>query len=382
MIKKNVTILVLLFSIILFLSGCINEVEKYTYTQEELEEVTEIPKYKITLGEEYLKLEKQNEGEHLVPLDLLRIVFPKYLSELPDDGLSRYVKAGLLEDIPGINLKVTDNTLEIGLEKDLDNEINNYVNLKWEEPLGYVFLVNKEFPLNSDYEDQSLTAIKSPYLKPLYNNMRLAEEAFKNMEIMAEDFYLENQSPMVLVSTYRDYDHQERIFNNRIASNRSNFGMSYEEAYKKASEIIAIPGTSEHQSGLAVDFSNMKMIQQGRTLVKDFSKEKEGKWLLENGSRYGFILRYPEDKTEITEIVFEPWHYRYVGYPHSEIISEKKWTLEEYHEEIENKKKITWENYSLFYLESEKIFGNEIYYDDSIKIENNNKGGWILTKKN
>lgn len=364
------------------MSGCGNEIQKLTFTQEELGEIDILPEYKIWLDENYLKLEKQNKAEHLVPVDLLKIVFLENLSDLPLDGFTRYVKAPALEKLPGIEVKITDQMIEIGKIENIGEKNYNYVNLKWDEPFGYVFLVNQEYPLHDDYEDQSLTGIKSPYLQPLYNNMRLSEKALFNLNKMSEDYYKENKAPMILVSTYRDYSHQERLFNTRIAANRNNFGLNYEDAYKKAAEIIAIPGTSEHQSGLAIDFSNANLLKKGTTLVNNFSQEKEGKWLLNKGKDYGFILRYPKEKTDITKIVFEPWHYRYVGHPHSGIMFEKDWTLEEYLEYLEEKKEFLTDDYSVFYLDSEKILGYEIYYNEDIKIENDNKGGWILNKNN
>ena len=377
---KNRIMILLFLIIMIFAGGCSNQVQKYTFTEEELGEIPKLPEYKIWVGPEYLKLEMQNQGEHLVPLDLLRIAFPEYLSDVPDDGASRYVKAEMLKKIPQIEINVSEKVVEIGQGIKLINENYNYVNLNWQEPLGYVFLVNKKYPLNKDYEDQSLKEIKSPYLQPLYNNMRLAEEALFNLEKMGKDFNKETRNPMILVSTYRDYAHQDRLFTARIASNRASLGLNYEDAYNKAAEIIAIPGTSEHQSGLAIDFSNKSLIQKGRTLVADFSQEKEGKWLLQNAQKYGFILRYPKDKTDITEIVFEPWHYRYVGHPHAEIIDENGWALEEYLEYLERERKYFTQEYELYYLKPEEIFAYEIYYCDDIKVENDNRGGWILTK--
>lgn len=379
MLKKTSVFLLLL--ILFFLSGCSTDMPtKVLFTQEELVDFTSLPEYKIWIGENYLKLENQNQSDHLVPVDLLRIVFSDEMPSLPQDGIARYVKALGFEEISGIDIKTTGNILEIGNINQEEQKEFNYVSLKWEDPVGYLFLVNQDYPLHNEYEDQNLVTIKSPHLQPLYNNMRLSEEAFIHLQEMSEDYYKDNNSSMILVSTYRDYNHQERIFKNRIATNKQNLGLSDEGAYNKAAEIIAIPGTSEHQSGLAIDFTNANLMNQGRTLVNDFSQEKEGKWLLEKGKDYGFILRYPKGKTEVTKIVFEPWHYRYVGYPHSQVIYENAWTLEEYLEYLEENSKYETEDYSIFYLDAEKIFAYEIYYSDDIKIENDNKGGWVLSR--
>lgn len=348
------------------------------FSQADLDQMEALPQYKLWIAKDYLRMELQNDQDHLIPLNLLKIAFPSYEKEFDLAQGADYVSPKLLEKLPKIKAKLTESSFELGSYPG-DQEGFAYVNLKWQEPLGYVFLVNKEYRLDSSYEDQSLQTIKSPYLQALYYNMRLAGQALEKLEAMASDFHSATGKPMILVSTYRDYDYQERIFNNRIASNRANYKISYDEAYARAAEIIAIPGSSEHQSGLAIDFSNKTMIEQGRTLVSDFSKEPEGKWLFENANKHGFILRYPKDKVEITEIVYEPWHYRYTGQPHAQIIFENQWCLEEYHDFLQAEKEIITEDYSVFYLQAEKLLSHEIYYSDQLKIENDNKGGWILS---
>ena len=88
---------------------------------------------------------------------------------------------------------------------------------------------------------------------------------------------------------------------------------------------MARPGTSEHQSGLAIDFSTNGSLSSG------FAKTRQGIWLGQNAWEYGFILRYPADKTDITKIIYEPWHFRYVGYPFSKILHDRKICLEEFY---------------------------------------------------
>ena len=101
------------------------------------------------------------------------------------------------------------------------------------------------------------------------------------------------------------------------------------EAYEEASRSVAIPGTSEHQLGLALDIlgSGYSSLNEG------FADTKAGQWLAENCAKYGFILRYPKGKEDITGIIYEPWHFRYVGNPHALMISDEGLTLEEYLEE-------------------------------------------------
>ena len=99
-----------------------------------------------------------------------------------------------------------------------------------------------------------------------------------------------------------------------------------EEAEKITATMIAIPGTSEHHTGLAADI----VTPTHQTLDPEFADTDAGKWLQENAAEYGFILRYPEDKQDITEIIYESWHYRYVGVDHAMAIKENGLCLEEY----------------------------------------------------
>ena len=119
------------------------------------------------------------------------------------------------------------------------------------------------------------------------------------------------------------------LFNRKIHKYMG-WGMSYVEAYKRASNTVTVPGASEHQIGLAIDF----MSGNYRRLDSGFADTKAGKWLAEHSCEYGFILRYPQGKEYITGIAFEPWHFRYVGKEAATIITEKGITLEEFWEDL------------------------------------------------
>ena len=103
-------------------------------------------------------------------------------------------------------------------------------------------------------------------------------------------------------------------------------GMSEEEAYAKTATETAIPGTSEHQTGLAADIvtPTYQMLDAG------FADTPAGQWLSEHAAEYGFVLRYPQDKQEITGIIYESWHYRFVGKTHAKLMKESGLCLEEY----------------------------------------------------
>ena len=134
---------------------------------------------------------------------------------------------------------------------------------------------------------------------------------------------------MILVcSAYRPYSSQERNFNNSVNTYLS-MGYSQDQAVAATAQLIAYPGRSEHQTGLAADI--VTPAYQG--LDDGYAETDAAKWLLENAADYGFILRYPADKTEITRINFEPWHYRYVGIDAAKEIMENGLCLEEFLEQ-------------------------------------------------
>ena len=121
-----------------------------------------------------------------------------------------------------------------------------------------------------------------------------------------------------IVSGYRDYDYQEKIYNKLVE----------EKGFTYAVTRIAKPGTSEHQTSLAVDFC---IYQDGKCYIEHEVEDKDAtRWIHQNAHKYGFILRYPEGKEDITKYAYEPWHLRYVGHLASHLY-ENNITLEEYY---------------------------------------------------
>ena len=133
------------------------------------------------------------------------------------------------------------------------------------------------------------------------------------------------RSPMIC-SAFRSWDTQVSLYQNKISRVMSEDGLNEEDAAIKAATVVAKPGTSEHQVGLALDIvsSEYTNLDEGQMETED------QKWLIENSLKYGFILRYPLDKSDITGVIFEPWHYRYVGKKAAKEITEQNLTLEEY----------------------------------------------------
>ena len=130
---------------------------------------------------------------------------------------------------------------------------------------------------------------------------------------------------LTMVSAFRDIALQTRNFNNKKNS-YINSGMSEEAAYAKTATIIAVPGTSEHHTGLALDI----LCSSYGSLTSGFDQTKAYKWLREHCTEYGFIMRYAKDKTDITKIIYEPWHYRFVGIENAKKITASGLCYEEY----------------------------------------------------
>lgn len=134
---------------------------------------------------------------------------------------------------------------------------------------------------------------------------------------------------LYIVSAYRSIPQQKTVFNNNV-QRLINSGLSYDQAVLETSRNIAVPGSSEHNLGLAVDIVSSDWYSYNNDLEEHFDQTKEYRWLNENAHKFGFVERYPKGKTDITGIVFEPWHYRYVSTEHSYKMKEEGLCLEEY----------------------------------------------------
>jgi len=145
-----------------------------------------------------------------------------------------------------------------------------------------------------------------------------------SLEQMLADCREAGHSPL-LISAYRSVDYQTGLYQRQIQKYLDK-GYSQDDAEAEAAKWVAIPKTSEHHTGLAVDITDSSYT----TLNSSQADTDTQKWLLANHQNYGFILRYPSDKEDITKIVYEPWHYRYVGIDVAKQITDQNICLEEY----------------------------------------------------
>ena len=139
-----------------------------------------------------------------------------------------------------------------------------------------------------------------------------------------------NGNSPILISAFRNMEHQTRLFNQRIQRFIDEDNMSFDDAKAAARRIVAYPGTSEHNLGLAVDI----VCNTYHGLTDRQGTTPNGRWMALNAHYYGFILRYPADKTHITHIIYEPWHFRYVGKDAAYEIFHRGLVLEEFLSEL------------------------------------------------
>ena len=179
----------------------------------------------------------------------------------------------------------------------------------------YLMLVNQSHPMEDGYVPELANIddahqVDARVLEPLQNMLKAASDEGYSLYVC---------------SAYRSVDRQKELFNESMID-YVNQGMTYYEAAIETAKSIAWPGESEHATGLAMDIVSSDYAgldeKQGET--------DDQKWLMEHCYEYGFILRYPKDKSEDTGIIYEPWHYRYVGVEAALAIRDQGVTLEEY----------------------------------------------------
>ena len=177
-------------------------------------------------------------------------------------------------------------------------------------------LVNRWNPIPADFT--------APKLTQLINGQAVDERCYPDLQEMMDACRAAGLQPLIC-SSYRTGQTQAELYENKV---QGLIAAGYDEktARAEASSVVAVPGTSEHQLGLAVDIVDMN----NQNLDKSQENTPVQKWLMEHSWEYGWILRYPGDKSDITGIIYEPWHYRYVGKDAAREIHALGVCLEEY----------------------------------------------------
>ncbi len=235
----------------------------------------------------------------------------KEIDYFRDEHLDRYI--AYQEKNPSLKTEDIIKRVNIGLDKSYYEETKKtpYHNKDY-------ILVNKYISMEDNYIPNHLEDLDLSYSRSGMKLVHTAKTALEKMVTAAkEEGYM-----IRVMSSYRSYNYQVNLYNKYV----QNDGKEAADTYS------ARPGYSEHQTGLCID------IDDGIVNYTDFEQSKSFKWMQENAHKYGFILRYPKDKSEITGYTYESWHYRYVGKKIASYIKKHNITFDEYYVMfIENK---------------------------------------------
>ncbi|MGE7762907.1 VanY-A/VanY-F/VanY-M family D-Ala-D-Ala carboxypeptidase [Peribacillus sp. NPDC097895] len=226
---------------------------------------------------------------------------------------------------------------------------------------GNLLLVNSEYPVHpesikSDVINLSTHNVLTKGYGLLESAIYLSEDIARRFSEMITAAEKEGVRNFSITSGFRDFDKQSVL-------------------YQEMGSAYALPaGYSEHNLGLSLDVGSTQM---------KMAEASEGKWIEKNAWKYGFILRYPKDKTDVTGIQYEPWHIRYVGLPHSAIMKEKNFALEEYLDYLKEEKHISesinGEKYSITYYSISQSRTFNVPDNSYFEISGNNMDGVIVT---
>ncbi|MFQ3543750.1 M15 family metallopeptidase [Halobacillus rhizosphaerae] len=186
-----------------------------------------------------------------------------------------------------------------------------------DNPESLQVVVNKKRTLPEGYTPPDLTVPDVPFyfdeFKPKKQMRKEAAHALEQLFAAAKEQGID----LVAASGYRSYERQKNVYQSNVNA--------YGE--KEANKVSAKPGTSEHQTGLAMDLTSAQMSFK---LEESFRQTDEGEWLANHAHEYGFVIRYPKGKEDVTGYSYEPWHVRYVGKEAAKQIYNNKGTLEEF----------------------------------------------------
>lgn len=271
-------------------------------------------------------------GSIWIPLEFAKTLFSSGVEIVVDEEAAAVSVARNADEIKfavkgATGLGPVDEDPDIGQEIDFEfktdlNAYEQYMNPADRD--GFLILVNKTNHIDGSYIPQDLTVLADTRKDGRANQM-MVETAAKALEAMFIELRAAGYTDVSVTSGYRSYSYQESLFNTYFERDRKRYPDWTDEQVKNhVLTYSAFPGTSEHQTGLCCDMHNL-----GSAYVA-FAQKEAYKWLKENCWKFGFIIRFPEDKVDITGYSFEPWHYRFVGRYHANAMRQRGMCLEEY----------------------------------------------------
>ncbi len=278
----------------------------------------------LSFGESFIVGMTFEKNEEKKTVKILRNQIPESSDDAPEyEPVTFKIKGSQTIDSVGEDPYVGE-MIDLGFVNDL-SEYEQYMNP--EDRDAYLILVNKTNTITSDYAPENLISIVN------VRNDGRKEQMVECAEKALEALYIEMKSAgykdVSVMSGYRSYNKQVSLFSTYLQREMSRDpSLSEAEAKEIVLTYSAFPGTSEHHTGLCCDMHNLPSADVS------FANKEAYTWLKENCHKFGFIIRYPEDKTEITGYSFEPWHYRFVGRYHATRMYQLGMCLEEYVEHL------------------------------------------------
>lgn len=244
------------------------------------------------------------------------------VEEVVEEVVEEYVEPEVVEVESMIKGWITN---DYNIPKEVDISVNN--------PMWNLVLINLSYGIEEEF------TFDNAYFDDRIIDIRIGD-AYKDMYEAA----LENGHTLVVKSGYRSINYENTQYNNELDALILT-GVSEYDAMKKLDTTRPRVGHTEHHTGLAIDVATSDFLSSNNdTLGLSFAETEGFAWLVENCNDFGFILRYPENKVSITNVEFEPWHFRYVGVEHAKAITAKDLTLEEYLTNMDAAFKATYPN--------------------------------------
>ncbi len=269
------------------------------------------------------------------------------------------------------SLSSVDNTINANYDfKEFDaSQINK----------GNLILVNGDNKFLADAPDDLVTVYskKTKSYQTKDAQVSLKPEVITALNKMADDFFnAKNNNSLMVISGYRTFARQQELYDAELKRT----GLI-------TSNLVALPGHSEHHTGYAVDFG----IYPTNGVTKEFDGTGDFSWIDENSYKYGFVVRYRKEKAGITKIDNEPWHFRYVGQPHAYIMQQKNLSLEEYIDYLRQfefgrnnleAKGADGADYEIYYVKSTSLMTKvPVPKKHEYSVSGNNVDGFIVTVK-
>ena len=282
----------------------------------------------VLMGENALE---RDPGSIWIPLEFAKTLFSSGVEIVVD---SEEATVSVMRNADVIKFAVkgatglgpVDEDPDIGQEIDFEFKTDLSAYEQYMNPAdrdGFLLLVNKQHPIDRNYIPENMIPVENT--RPKRAKQQMVETAAKALEAMFIELYAAGYTDVTVTSGYRSYSSQESNFNTYVANEMAKHpGWTVEEATNEVLTYCAPAGKSEHQTGLCCDMHNLGSADIA------FAQKEAYKWLKENCWKFGFIIRFPEDKVDITGYSFEPWHYRFVGRYHANAMRQRGMCLEEY----------------------------------------------------